>query len=225
MTAWLVIFGIGVGINASLAFIAVGLFVLLFWNALMTCEVRVGSEAISRRSWFAIANGLPATTFRPTPGRPITLMPDGLWLLDGVAFAPRVAWWEQRRLRRAIDEAGLVVDDEKGAWEQAHRLWSLARWGLFSRVRGRSAGQSSRQRSGLAGRALSATAVARCGQPLWRLARLPAANLRSAKALERLRQDRGDLRVGEHDRVRLHAAAARVGDDGRDVGRGYAVSG
>lgn len=131
LTAWLVIFGIGVGINASLAFIAVGLFVLLFWNALMTCEVRVGSEAISRRSWFAIANGLPAATFRPTPGRPITLMPDGLWLLDGVAFAPRVAWWEQRRLRRAIDEAGLVVDDEKGAWEQAHRLWSLARWGLF----------------------------------------------------------------------------------------------
>jgi hypothetical protein len=33
--------------------------------------------------------------------------------------------------RRAIDEARLVVDDQKGAWEQAHRVLSLARWGLF----------------------------------------------------------------------------------------------
>jgi hypothetical protein len=97
LTAWLVIFGIYVGITASLAVIAVGISVLLFWNALMTCEVRVGSEGISRRSWFAIANGLPAATFRPTPGQPISLMPDDLWLLDGVAFAPRVAWWERRR--------------------------------------------------------------------------------------------------------------------------------
>ena len=131
LTAWLVIFGIYVGITASLAVIAVGISVLLFWNALMTCEVRVGSEGVSRRSWFAIANGLPAATFRPTPGQPISLMPDDLWLLDGVAFAPRVAWWERRRLRRAIDEAGLVVDDQKGAWEQAHRVLSLARWGFL----------------------------------------------------------------------------------------------
>lgn len=113
--------------ESAFAFLAL-VVAVLFATSLMTCEVRVGSESISRRSWFAIARGRPATIYHITPGQPISRMPDGMWLLDGVAFSPRLPWWEVRRLGRAVDEAGLIVDDQKSAWRKAHPVRTVVSW-------------------------------------------------------------------------------------------------
>ena len=132
-------------VDASLVVVAVVAAVLLFWNAVLTCEVVVTPDGISRRSWLAIAGGIPATVFRLGPGGTVTILPDGLWLIDEVAFAPRVAWWESRRVRRAIDSAGLVVDDRRAAWQKVHPragwVWALiwaATW-IANTLRGPSA--------------------------------------------------------------------------------------
>ena len=68
------------------AFVFLALVVaVLFAISLMTCEVRVDSESISRRSLV-------------------------------------------RRLGRAVDEAGLMIDDQKSAWRRAHPIRTMVSW-------------------------------------------------------------------------------------------------
>jgi hypothetical protein len=83
--------------------------------ALRTHEVVVSKSGLSRRSWLAIATRHPATRIEFVPGRLITRMPDGVWRYYGGTFALRVPSWESKRLRLAIEEAGLRIEDRRAA--------------------------------------------------------------------------------------------------------------